>query len=137
MDEGPVVLGLTGTHAGVEGRLRAGEQAGQGGRRRDGRLEGPAVRALDALAFARVTGIGAPTTAGLVQALATRSVPGAVLRWKHTRGRNSQKLHISKCVLMFFGMLTFWETTCITTTLPFRAFFHPMKLHMVEWPSVY
>lgn len=80
MDEGPVVLGLAGAHAGVEGGLRAGGQAGQGGRGRDRGLEGPAVRALDALPSARVAGVGAPTAAGLVQTLTARPVAGAVLR---------------------------------------------------------
>lgn len=80
MDEGPVVLGLAGTHAGVEGRLGAGGNAGQGGRRGDGGLEGSAVRALDALAFARVAGVGAPTAARLVQTLSARPVAGTVLR---------------------------------------------------------
>lgn len=79
VDEGPVVFGLAGTHARIEGRLRAGGQAGQGGRGRDGGLEGPAIRALDALAFARVAGVGAPAAARLLQALTARPVPGAVL----------------------------------------------------------
>lgn len=87
MNEGPVVFGLTGAHAGVEGRLRAGRQAGEGGRGRHRGLEGPAVRALDALTFARVAGVGAPTAARLIQTLATCSVPGAVLRCSKTHNR--------------------------------------------------
>lgn len=84
VDEGPVVFGLAGTHAGIERRMRAGRQAGQGGRGRDGGLEGPAIRALDALAFARVAGVGAPAAARLLQALPARPVPGAVLSCSET-----------------------------------------------------
>lgn len=84
VDEGPVVFGLAGTHARIERRLRAGRQAGQGGRGRDGGLEGPAIRALDALAFARVAGVGAPAAARLLQALTARPVPGAVLSCSET-----------------------------------------------------
>lgn len=85
MNEGPVVFGLAGAHAGIEGWLGAGRQAGQGGRGWNGGLEGPAIRALDALTFARVTGVSAPTAARLVQTLATRSVPRAVLRCSKTQ----------------------------------------------------
>lgn len=80
MDEGPVVSGLAGAHANVEGRRRAGGLARRGGRGRDGGLEGPPVGTLDALAFARVAGLGAPAAAGLVQTLAAGSVAGTVLR---------------------------------------------------------
>lgn len=66
MNEGPVVFGLAGAHAGIEGWLGAGEQARQGGRSRNGGLEGSAIRALNALTFARVAGVSAPTAAGLV-----------------------------------------------------------------------
>lgn len=93
MDEGPVVFGLAGAHAGIEGRLGAGGQAGQGGRGRDGGLEGPAVRALDALTFARVTGVGAPTAARLVQTLTARSVPGAVLRCRRNTEQTVQDIY--------------------------------------------
>lgn len=85
VDEGPVVFGLAGAHAGVESRLGAGGQAGQGGRGRDGGLEGPSIRALDALTFARVTGVGAPTAGRLVQTMAAGSVAGAVLRCSTTQ----------------------------------------------------
>lgn len=80
VDEGPVVFGLAGAHAGVQGGLRGGGQAGQGGGGRHRGLEGPAVRALDALAPARVAGVGAPPAARLVQTVAARPVAGAVLR---------------------------------------------------------
>ena len=89
MDEGPVVFGLAGAHAGIEGRLGAGGQAREGGRGRDRGLEGPTVRALDALTLARVAGVGAPAAARLVQTLTTRSVPRAVLRC-------SSKTHITQ-----------------------------------------
>ena len=85
VDEGPVVFGLAGAHAGVEGRLGAGGQAGQGGGGRDGRLEGSSIRALDALTFARVTGVGAPPAPRLVQTMAAGSVPGTVLRCSATQ----------------------------------------------------
>ncbi len=97
MDEGPVVLGLTGAHACVEGRLGAGWQAREGGRGRDGGLEGPAVRALDALTFTRVTGVCAPTTARLVQTLATCSVAGAVLRCSRTHKAGVAKTKSRNC----------------------------------------
>lgn len=84
MDEGPVVFGLAGAHAGVEGRVGAGGQAGECGWGRNRGLEGPAIRALDALTFARVTGVSAPTAARLVQTLTTCSVPRAVLRCSKT-----------------------------------------------------
>lgn len=80
VDEGPVVFGFTGAHADVEGRLGAGGHTGQGGRGRDSGLEGPAVRALDALAFPRVAGVGAPPAARLVQTLAAGPVARTVLR---------------------------------------------------------
>lgn len=79
MDEGPVVLGLAGAHADVEGGRGAGGLAGRGGRGRDGGLKGPPIRPLDALAFARVAGLGAPAAARLVQTLAAGSVAGTVL----------------------------------------------------------
>lgn len=96
MDEGPVVFGLAGTHAGVEGRLGAGGQAGEGGRGRHRGLEGPAVRALDALAFARVARVGAPTAARLVQTLAACSVPGAVLRCSKNTQNTKQDIYYSE-----------------------------------------
>lgn len=80
MDEGPVVFGLAGAHAGVEGGRRADGLAGRSGRGRDGGLEGPSIRALHALAFAHVAGVGAPAAARLVQTLAAGSVAGTVLR---------------------------------------------------------
>ena len=90
MDEGPVVFGLVGAHAGVEGGLGAGGlgaggQAGQGGGGRHRGLEGPAVRALDALTPARVVVVGAPTAARLVQTLTAGPVPRAVLRCRKKR----------------------------------------------------
>lgn len=91
VDEGPVVLGLAGAHAGVEGGLGAGRQTGQGGRGRDGRLEGSAVRTLDALTFARVAGVGAPAAAGLVQTLSTCSVARAVLRYSNTHTHTQRR----------------------------------------------
>ena len=88
MYEGPVVLGLAGTHAGVECRLRTGGEPRQSGGGRDRGLERPAVRALDALASSSVTRVCAPPAARLIQALATRPVSRAVLRCeghrKHT-----------------------------------------------------
>lgn len=86
LDEGPVVSGLAGAHAGVEGGRRAGGLAQRGGRGRDGGLEGPSIRALHALALAHVAGVGAPPAARLVQTLAAGSVAGAVLRCS-TRGQ--------------------------------------------------
>lgn len=80
LDEGPVISGLAGAHAGVEGGRRAGGLARRGGRGRDGGLEGPSIRTLHALAFAHVAGVGAPPAARLVQTLAAGSVAGAVLR---------------------------------------------------------
>lgn len=82
VDEGPVVLGLpaAGTHTGVESRLAGcSRHAGLGGWRRHSGLEGSAVRALHALAFARVGWVGAPAAARLVQALGARPVARAVL----------------------------------------------------------
>lgn len=78
MDERPVVLGLAGTHAGVEGRLGVGGKAGQSGGGRHRGLEGPAVRPLDALTFSCVAGVRAPAAARLVQTLTAGSVAGAV-----------------------------------------------------------
>lgn len=100
MDEGPVELGLAGTHAGVEGGRRAGGLAGRAGGGRDGGLEGPPVRALHALALAHVAGVGAPAAARLVQALAAGSVAGAVLRCSRRNTsafRNTNSLHLACC----------------------------------------
>lgn len=104
MDEGPVVFGLAGAHAGIEGRLRgAGGQAGESGWSWDRGLEGPAVRALDALTFARVAGVGAPAAARLVQTLATCSVPGAVLRCsttQHQLENNALDLELERLICL-------------------------------------
>lgn len=82
LDERPVVFGLSaaGTHTGVESRLAGcSRHAGLGGWRRHSGLEGSAVRALHALALARVGRVGAPAAARLVQALDARPVARAVL----------------------------------------------------------
>lgn len=75
--------------------MGAGGQAWQGGGGWDGGLEGPAVGAFDALAFACVAGVGAPAAAGLVQTLSTGSVPRTVLRC--SRDRPNHFNHHSKC----------------------------------------
>lgn len=79
VDEGPVILGIVWTHADIEGRLRVGGQPRQCGGSRDRGLERPTVGALDALTFTCVTGVGAPTTAWLVQTLTTGPVARTVL----------------------------------------------------------
>jgi len=91
VNEGPVVFGLAGAHAGVESRLGTGGQTGQGGRSRDRGLEGPAVGPLNTLASARVTGVGAPAATWLVQTLPTCSVPGTVFRCTRTNHSTSYK----------------------------------------------
>lgn len=82
VDEGPVVLGLSAawTHTGVESGLAGcSRHTGLGGRRWHSGLEGPTVRALHALAPARVGRVSAPAAARLVQALGARPVARAVL----------------------------------------------------------
>lgn len=101
MDEGPVVLGLAGAHAGVEGRLGAGRQTRQGGRGRYGGLERPAVRALYTLTFSCVTGVGAPAAARLFQTLTACSVTGAVLRC----GKNTQQQQQLKKKTLYDSLL--------------------------------
>ena len=88
VDEGPVVLGLAGTHAGVERHLQAGRHAGQAGGGGHLCLEGPPVGALHALALARVAGVGAPAAARLIHALGAGPVPRAVLRWGGVEGQS-------------------------------------------------
>lgn len=78
VNKGPIVFGFAGTHAGVESRLGTGGKTGQGGRRWDRGLKRSSVGTLNALAFACVTGVSAPTAARLVQALSTGSVARAV-----------------------------------------------------------
>lgn len=92
VDEGPVVFGLAGAHANVEGGRRAGGLAGGGGRGRDEGLKGPPIGTLDALAFARVAGLGAPAAAWLVQTLTAGSVAGTVLCCNR-RGLERRRLH--------------------------------------------
>lgn len=92
MNEGPVILGFAGAHAGVQGGLGAGGQTGQGGWCRHQRLEGPSVGTLDALAFPRVVGVRAPAATGLVQTLAACSVAGTVFSWSKTQQQRHLEL---------------------------------------------
>lgn len=102
MDEGPVVFGVAGAHADVEGGRGAGGLAGRRGRGRDGGLEGPPIRALDALAFARVLGVGAPPAARLVQTLTTGSVARTVLRCSATRRVRTAKQSFTRIILQLY-----------------------------------